>query len=176
MSTATTAATAVTYSIDPAHSSVGFKIRHFMIAYVRGGFSGVTGEVIVDAANPSNSKINASIDVNTLHTYDVKRDAHVKTPDFLDAEKNPTMTFVSKKVVADGKNQWKVTGDLTLRGVTKEVTFQGYVTFNRDGSLNGRAKTTFNWTTFGLTKPAIARLMSVSDDIELDIVFRFKRS
>ncbi|MGP0070451.1 MAG: YceI family protein [Bryobacteraceae bacterium] len=157
MSTATTAATAVTYSIDPAHSSVGFKIRHFMIAYVRGGFSGVTGEVIVDAANPSNSKINASIDVNTLHTYDVKRDAHVKTPDFLDAEKNPTMTFVSKKVVADGKNQWKVTGDLTLRGVTKEVTLDvesaGVEAKDPWGNLRtgASAETTIKRGDFGLT-------------------------
>jgi polyisoprenoid-binding protein YceI len=122
MSSATTAPTAVAYTIDSAHSSVGFKIRHFMIAYIRGGFSGVTGDVVFDPVNPENTKINAAIDVNTLHTHDPKRDAHVKGADFLDAEKNPTMTFVSKKVVADGKNQWKVTGDFTMRGVTKEVT------------------------------------------------------
>jgi len=122
MSTATTASTAVAYTIDSAHSSVGFKIRHFMIAYVRGGFSGVTGDVVFDPVNPENTKINASIDVNTLHTHDPKRDAHVKGADFLDAEKNPAMTFVSRKVVSTGKNQWKVTGDFTMRGVTNEVT------------------------------------------------------
>ncbi|HEX5227653.1 MAG TPA: YceI family protein [Bryobacteraceae bacterium] len=122
MSTATTAGTATAYTIDSAHSSVGFKIRHFMIAYVRGAFSGVTGDVIFDPANPANTKINASIDINTLHTLDEKRDAHVKGADFLDAANNPKMTFVSKKVVADGKNHWKVTGDFTMRGVTKEVT------------------------------------------------------
>ena len=103
MSTAPTAATAVTYTIDPAHSSAGFKIRHLMVAYVRGGFSGVTGDVIFDPANPANTKINASIDATTLHTHDEKRDAHIKTPDFLDAEKNPKITFVSKRVVPDGK-------------------------------------------------------------------------
>jgi polyisoprenoid-binding protein YceI len=122
MSTATTAPTAVTYTLDPAHSSAGFKIRHFMVAYIRGGFSGVTGEAIFDAVNPANTKINASIDVNTLHTHDPKRDAHVKGADFLDVEKYPSINFVSKKVVADGKDQWKITGDLTLHGVTKEVT------------------------------------------------------
>lgn len=122
MSTATTAATAVAYTIDPAHSSAGFKIRHLMVAYIRGGFSGLTGDVIFDAANPANTKINASIDATSLHTHDVKRDAHVKGADFLDAEKYPTITFVSKKVTPDGNHQWKVTGDLTLRGVTKEVT------------------------------------------------------
>jgi polyisoprenoid-binding protein YceI len=122
MSTATTAASAATYTIDPAHSSAGYKIRHLMVAYVRGGFSGITGDVIFDPANPANTKINASIDANTLHTHDEKRDAHVKGADFFDVAKYPKITFVSKRVVPDGKYQWKVTGDLTLRGVTKEIT------------------------------------------------------
>ncbi|MBV9772238.1 MAG: YceI family protein [Bryobacterales bacterium] len=124
MSTATTATTAVTYTIDPAHSSAGFKIRHLMVAYIRGGFSGINGTVIVDAANPANTTIDASIDATTLHTHDVKRDQHVKAGDFLDVDKYPKITFVSKRVVPDGKNQWKITGDLTLRGVTKEITLE----------------------------------------------------
>jgi polyisoprenoid-binding protein YceI len=124
MSTATTATTAVAYTIDPAHSGAGFKIKHFMIAYIRGGFSGVTGDVIFDSANPANTKIDASINASTLHTHDEKRDAHVKGADFLDTATYPTITFVSKKVVGEGKNQWKVTGDLTLHGVTKEATLQ----------------------------------------------------
>jgi polyisoprenoid-binding protein YceI len=122
MSTATTAASAATYTIDPAHSSAGYKVRHLMVAYVRGGFSGITGDVVFDPANPANTKINASIDATTLHTHDEKRDAHVKGADFFDVAKYPTITFVSKRVVPDGKYQWKVTGDLTLRGVTKEIT------------------------------------------------------
>jgi polyisoprenoid-binding protein YceI len=124
MSTATSATTAVAYTIDPAHSGAGFKIRHLMIAYIRGGFSGVTGDVIFDSANPDNTKINATINANSLLTHDEKRDAHVKGADFLDTAAHPTITFVSKKVVAEGKNQWKVTGDLTLRGVTKEATLE----------------------------------------------------
>src|ERR1700691_2355764 len=107
MSTATTAASAATYTIDPAHSSAGYKIRHLMVAYVRGGFSGITGDVVIDPANPANTKINASIDANTLHTHDEKRDAHVKGKDFLDTATYPTITFVSKSVVPDGKNQRK---------------------------------------------------------------------
>jgi polyisoprenoid-binding protein YceI len=113
---------AATYTIDPAHSGAGFKIRHFMIAYIRGGFSGVTGDVVVDHANPANTKISASIDATTLHTHDEKRDAHVKAGDFLDVEKYPKISFVSKRVIPDGKYQWKIIGDLTFRGVTKEVT------------------------------------------------------
>jgi polyisoprenoid-binding protein YceI len=124
MSTATTATTAVAYTIDPAHSGAGFKIRHLMVAYFRGGFSGVTGDVIFDSTNPANTKIDATINATTLHTHDEKRDAHVKGADFLDTATYPTITFVSKKVVAEGKNQWKVTGDLTLHGVTKEATLQ----------------------------------------------------
>lgn len=122
MSSAPSTASAVTYSIDPAHSGAGFKIRHLMVAYFRGGFSGVTGDVIFDAANPANTKINASIDAATLHTHDPRRDAHVKGPDFFDVEKYPKITFVSKKVTADGHHQWKVVGDLTMHGITKEVT------------------------------------------------------
>ena len=122
MSTAMPAPGAVAYTIDPAHSSAGFKIRHLMIAYVRGGFGGVTGDVILDPANPANTKIKASIDTATLHTQDEKRDAHVKGADFLETDKYPSMTFVSKRVTADGKNRWKVVGDLTLHGVTKEAT------------------------------------------------------
>ena len=130
MSTAPTAATAATYTIDPAHSGAGFKIRHLMIAYIRGGFSGVTGDVVFDPANPANSKVNATIDANSLLTHDVKRDAHVKGADFLDTANHPTITFVSKSVVADGKNQWKVQGDLTLRGVTKPLELTGELAEN----------------------------------------------
>lgn len=121
-STESGANTAAVYSIDASHSSVGFKIRHFMVANVRGGFSGISGEVIFDPANPANTKINATIDVSTLHTHDARRDADIKGERFLDVARYPAMTFVSKKVAADGKNQWMVTGDLTLRGVTREVT------------------------------------------------------
>jgi polyisoprenoid-binding protein YceI len=122
MSTAATASTTVAYTIDPAHSGAGFKIKHLMVAYVRGGFGRVTGDVILDPTNPVNSKIQASIDATTLHTHDEKRDAHVKGADFLDTAKYPTITFVSKKVTPDGKNRWKIVGDLTLHGVTKEAT------------------------------------------------------
>jgi polyisoprenoid-binding protein YceI len=122
MSTATTAPTAVAYTIDPAHSGAGFRIRHLMVAYIRGGFGGVTGDVILDPTNPANTKIKASINATTLHTQDEKRDAHVKGKDFLETDKYPTITFVSKKVTPDGKDRWKIVGDLTLHGVTKEAT------------------------------------------------------
>jgi polyisoprenoid-binding protein YceI len=175
MSTATTAPTAVSYTIDPAHSGVGFKIRHLMIAYVRGGFSGVTGDVIFDAANPSNTKITASVDVNTLHTHDEKRDAHVKGADFLDAAKYPSMTFVSKKVTAEGKNEWKVVGDLTLHGVTKEVTLdvESAHAEAKDpwGNLRSgaSAETTIKRSDFGLTfnAPLETGGVMLSDEVHI---------
>jgi polyisoprenoid-binding protein YceI len=112
---------AITYTIDPAHSTAGFKVRHLMVSNVRGEFSKVTGTVVVDADAPENSRVEARIDASTIHTRDEQRDAHLKSADFLDVEKFPEITFVSKKV-AGGDGEWKVTGDLTIHGVTKQVT------------------------------------------------------
>ena len=111
---------AVAYTIDPTHSTAGFKVRHLMVANVKGEFSGVTGTVVYDAANPANSRVEARIDATTIHTRDEQRDGHLKSADFLDVEKYPAITFVSKKI-AGSDGEWKVTGDLTIHGVTKEV-------------------------------------------------------
>jgi polyisoprenoid-binding protein YceI len=111
----------MTYSIDPMHSSAQFKVRHMMIANVHGEFDSVSGTVEFDPAKPDASRIDATIDVNSLHTGDPKRDAHLKTPEFFDAEKHPAITFRSKKITPDGGKNYKATGDLTIRGVTKEV-------------------------------------------------------
>jgi polyisoprenoid-binding protein YceI len=110
----------ITYTIDPAHSTAGFKVRHLMVANVRGEFSNVTGTVVFDADSPANSSVNAVIDATTIHTRDEQRDTHLKSQDFLDTAKFPTLTFVSKKI-AGGGGEYKVTGDLTIHGVTKEV-------------------------------------------------------
>jgi polyisoprenoid-binding protein YceI len=111
---------AVTYTIDPAHSTAEFKVRHLMVSNVKGHFSGITGTVVVDAGTPENSRVEATIDAKTIHTRDEQRDTHLKSADFLDVEKYPTITFVSKKIAGSG-GEWKVTGDLTIHGVTKEV-------------------------------------------------------
>src|SRR5438094_2523789 len=102
---------AVTYTIDPAHSTAGFKVRHMMVANVRGEFSKVSGTVVFDVNAPENSKVEAHIDAASIHTRDEQRDTHLKSADFLDVEKFPEITFVSKKISgADG--EWKVAGDL----------------------------------------------------------------
>jgi len=112
---------AVTYVIDPSHSRAGFRVRHLMVANVRGEFSGIAGTVVLDAQNPANSKIEAAIDVTTIETRDNQRDQHLKSADFFDVEKFPKITFVSKKVAPAGQGEWKVTGDLSIHGVTREV-------------------------------------------------------
>ena len=111
----------VTYTIDPSHSTAGFKVRHLMVSNVRGEFSGVAGTVVFDAEDPANSKVEAAIDATTIQTRDTQRDQHLKSADFFDVEKFPKITFVSKKVVPVGEGEWRVVGDLTIHGITREV-------------------------------------------------------
>ena len=110
-----------TYQIDPAHSSAQFKVRHMMIANVKGEFDKVSGTVNFDPANPSASTVEATVDVASISTRDEKRDAHLKSADFFDVEKFPTISFKSKKVIASGSDSFTVLGDLAIHGVTKEV-------------------------------------------------------
>src|SRR6266404_1956284 len=91
-----------TYKIDPAHSTEQFVVRHMMITNVRGGFSGVQGTVVYDPADLNASSVDVTIDKTTLSTGDATRDTHVKSADFLDVEKHPTITFKSKKITRDG--------------------------------------------------------------------------
>jgi polyisoprenoid-binding protein YceI len=111
----------VKYTIDPAHSTAGFKVRHLMVSNVRGEFSGIAGTVEFNPGAPENSRVEAHIDATTIHTRDDQRDAHLKSADFLDVAKFPEITFLSRKITGGG-DEWKVTGDLTIHGVTREVT------------------------------------------------------
>jgi len=113
-------ASAGTWNIDTSHSSVQFAVRHMMVSTVRGEFTKVTGTVELDESDLSKSRIEATIDATTVDTREPKRDAHLKSPDFFDVANNPTIAFKSKSVAKAGAG-FKVTGDLTLRGVTKEV-------------------------------------------------------
>ena len=120
-STSMAAPKVATYTIDPAHSSAHFKVRHLMIANVRGEFSKVSGTVKFDPSNLAASSITAEVDVNSLNTREPDRDTHLKSADFFDTEHHPTMKFQSRKIEAAGPDAYKVTGDLTIRGVTREV-------------------------------------------------------
>lgn len=113
-----------TWNLDPAHSAAEFKVKHMMIANVKGKFSGMSGKLTLNESDISKSSVEASIPVATLNTGDEQRDGHLKSGDFFDAEKFPAMTFKSTKVVASAPGEGKVTGDLTVHGVTKQVTFE----------------------------------------------------
>ena len=110
-----------TYSIDKTHSEVGFQVRHF-VSKVRGSFGDFTGTIQVDAAKPEASRVEFTVKVSSIDTNEPKRDAHLRSADFFDAEKHPEIRFVGKKIAPAGEGKYDVTGDLTMRGVTKEVT------------------------------------------------------
>ena len=112
---------AATWTIDRDHSSVGFKIRHLMVSNVKGSFEKFTGTVDLNEKDITKSKVDVSIETASINTNVELRDAHLKSADFFDVVKYPAMTFKSKKVAKAGKDKLKVTGDLTLHGVTKEV-------------------------------------------------------
>jgi polyisoprenoid-binding protein YceI len=109
------------WTIDPNHSQVNFAIKHIQVSTVRGSISGVTGTVVWDEKNLSNSSVQATINTATVTTNNEKRDGHLKSPDFFNVEKFPTMTFKSTSVTGSG-GKLQVIGDLTLAGVTKSVT------------------------------------------------------
>ena len=110
-----------TWQIDSSHTNVEFTVRHMMISNVKGQFQKTTGTITANGNDPASAKIDVTIDASSVDTRVERRDAHLKSPDFLDVAKYPTITFKSTKVEADGPNKWKMTGDLTVHGVTKPV-------------------------------------------------------
>jgi polyisoprenoid-binding protein YceI len=110
-----------TWQLDPPHSSAQFSVRHLGVSTVRGAFTKVSGTLVYDAANLSKSSIQATIQAASVDTRVEMRDNDLRSPNFLDVQKYPTITFVSKKIEAAGAGKLKVTGDLTIHGVTKEV-------------------------------------------------------
>lgn len=111
----------LTYTIDPTHSAVHFSVRHLMLSNVRGEFTKLSGTVTVDSDNPANSIIDASIDTTSINTRDSQRDTHLKSADFLDVEHFPVITFRSRQIQLQPDGA-KVSGDLTIHGITREIT------------------------------------------------------
>ena len=114
-------ASASTWTIDAEHSSIGFKVRHLMVSNVKGNFEKFSGTVELDDQNINRSKVSVKIDTASVNTSVPKRDDHLRSADFFDTARFPAMTFVSRKVAEAGKDKLKITGDLTLHGVTREV-------------------------------------------------------
>ena len=114
-------ALAQSYNLDQFHSAIQFKVKHLMITNVKGVFEKFKGTVVIDEKDITKSKVDVSIEMASLNTNIAKRDEHLRSPDFFDAAKFPTMTFVSTKVEKAGPDKLKVTGNLTIKGVTKPV-------------------------------------------------------
>ena len=130
LAAASPALAAETYSFDKAHTTVGFQVRH-IVTNVGGKFNDFTGTIQVDRAKPESSSVEFTIQAASINTNEPKRDEHLRSADFFDVATHPTVTFKSTSIQANGKDSWLVTGDLTMRGVTKQVTLP--VTFLGEG-------------------------------------------
>jgi polyisoprenoid-binding protein YceI len=165
------------YKIDPAHSTAQFVVRHMMITNVRGAFSNIQGSINWDAANPGSAGIEAMIDASTIQTHEAQRDAHLKSADFLDVEKYPTITFKSTGAEFAGEGELNVKGDLTIHGVTKPVVLkvEGPTAEGKDPWGNARigasATTKIKRSEFGLTWNATLETggILVGDDLKIEL-------
>lgn len=145
-----------TWNIDTSHSGVHFSVRHMVIAKVRGAFNRFSGVVELDEQNPAASKVSVRIDAASIDTREEKRDAHLRSADFFDVEKYPELTFESTKVEKLDGDEYRVTGNLTIHGVTKEVVLAAEsLGAGKDPWGNDRiafsATTSVNRKDFGLT-------------------------
>jgi polyisoprenoid-binding protein YceI len=161
-----------TYDIDPAHSSVGFSIRH-VFSQVPGSFTQFSGTVTVDRDNLEKSQVEAVIQVGSVNTAVDKRDTHLKSPDFFDAVKFGTITFKSKSWKKTGDDTYDVTGDLTIKDVTKEVVLKvtslGFGPGMTGKPVSGWSATgTINRNDFGVTGPAVLG-KAVGDEVKISI-------
>ncbi len=141
------AADATSWTIDPAHTSSQFSVKHLVISTVRGQFGKTTGVLRLDEKNLSKSAVEATIDVTTIDTRVADRDSHLKSPDFFDAAQYPTVTFRSTKVEKAGADRLKVTGDLTIKATTKPVVLDVSYTPSAITGMRGESRRGFSATT-----------------------------
>jgi polyisoprenoid-binding protein YceI len=164
-----------TLNIDPSHSEVMFQVKHMMFAKVKGSFDTFSGTINFDAANPVNSSVSVEIDANSINTRDANRDNHLRSQDFFGVEQNPTITFTSTRIEQDG-DDYKVYGDLTMNGVTKEVVLEAefngtgvspfgaqVFAFSAEGKVN-RKDFNMNWNA-----ALEAGGVLVSDDVKIEV-------
>lgn len=144
-----------TWKIDPSHSGIHFTVRHMMVSKVRGAFTRWEGSVEFDEKSPKDAKVQVSIDAASIDTREAKRDEHLRSPDFFDVTKHPQLTFKSTKVEKVGGQSYRISGDLTLHGVTKPISFEAEALgVGKDPWGNQRigfqAETSLNRKDFGL--------------------------
>lgn len=172
-----------TYQIDPSHSEAQFTIKHMMIAKVHGGFEKLSGTFIYDPNNLAKSSVDVVIDASSISTRDAQRDAHLKSADFFDIEKYPTLTFKSTRIEKNGSDL-KIVGDLTIHGVTNSVTLdvEGPSEELKDpwgnAKIGASATTKIKRKDFGLTWNAALEAggLLVGDDVNISIDVQFVKA
>lgn len=168
------------FQIDPSHSTAAFSIKHMMIAKVHGGFEKMSGKLVYDSANPAKSSVEVSIEAASVNTREPQRDTHLRSPDFFDVEKYPTLTFKSARVEKAGDGL-KVVGDLTIHGVTQQVTLdvEGPTGEMKDPwgnvKIGASASTKIKRKDFGLTWNAALEAggFLVGDDVTITLDVQF---
>lgn len=167
---------AVKWNYDPVHSNIGFSVRHLMISKVHGHFAKWSGVLLIDDEHPENSSIEVDIDAASINTKEQQRDDHLRSPDFLDAAKYPTIVFRSKRVQKVADDHYKVTGDFTIRDVTRSVELDvEHVGRSKDpwgGERVGfSAKTAIDRKDYGLTfnVPLEGGGFLVGEKVEIDL-------
>lgn len=165
-----------TWNIDVTHTNVGFVVRHMMVTKVRGDFSDIEGTIEGDPENLENAKVSFRVGVDSISTNNEDRDNHLRSGDFFDVENHPNMTFESTKIEKISDNEYKLTGNLTIRGTTKETTFD--VEYLGKGKnpwgvdvVGFEARTTISRKEFGLTwnQALESGGVLVSDDVKIEI-------
>ena len=170
---ATARAEVEVYKIDPVHSSTGFTLRHILSRFTS-SFTKTNGTITVDRDNLEKSSVEATVEIDSVSTADPKRDGHIKSPDFFDATKFPSATFKSKSWKKTGESTFDVTGDLTIKDVTKEVVFHvtlnGFAPGMKPGStVSGwEATTIIKKSDFGVAGPAMLA-KALGDEVTLNI-------
>ena len=170
----TTSEKIMDWKIDPAHSTFEFTVRHMRVSTIKGAISGVSGEVHFDPDDLASARVNVEMDMSTVDTHNGGRDEHLRSENFFDVENHPTATFASTGVDPKPDGSFSVVGDLTLRGVTKEVAFdtvfEGVQLTPNDtyrGAFTARATIKRSDFGFGLGSPLPGGGMSHSDEVEL---------
>jgi polyisoprenoid-binding protein YceI len=165
------------WNIDTAHSQVTFAVKHMMVTNVTGSFHIFKGKLEIDEEHPENSWVEAEAETSSINTRDERRDGHLRSPDFFDAQTYPTISFKSKKVEPISKDEFRILGDLTMHGVTREVLFKaeyaGQVAKDPFGLQRAglQATTTINRKDFGLNWNQVLEAggVAVSDKVKIEI-------
>ncbi len=176
--------TSTLWNIDPAHSTAQFKVRHLMISNVKGEFTSVKGSLVFDPQDLANSRVEAEIDANTISTREAQRDAHLKSPDFFDVQKFPTLSFRSTSVSKKSDDELAVAGELTIHGVTRPATFavEGPSAPTKDPWGNTRiglsATTRINRKDFGLNWNAVLEAggIAVGEEVTITLDIEFVKA